>query len=96
MHVSFIHIFLCHFLVDVLVDVLILKIGHLCVSLGTIDSHIWDDFWHLRVQEGCWCLGHDGWIEAIYVGRDKIPLHLLHHLEKLVQGYRSNIEDLSL
>ena len=78
---------------DILVDVILFEVGHLCVSFGTLDSRVWDDCWNLRFGEGCWCLGHDGWLIDIAVDLPKIPLQLLHCPRNLVRGSRAKAKD---
>ena len=53
-------------------------------SLGTIDAHIRDNGWHLWAEQGLQCLGHDGCLAAIVVGRANVPIQLLHHPGELV------------
>ena len=43
MHVDLIHILIPLFLVDGLVNVLILEVGYLCIYLGMIEDRVRDD-----------------------------------------------------
>ena len=83
-HVGFLRIFITDFLKDGLIDVLLSEVGNFYVSLGTIDAHICDNGWHLRDEQGLQCLGHDGCLAAIVVGRANVPIQLLHHPGELV------------
>ena len=96
LHVGFIHIFLPQFLTDGLVNVLLLQVGHLCVSLGKLNTHARDHCWHPRVGEGIRCLGRDGWLADINVGCSNALLQLLHRPVELVQGYWSKIKHIAL
>ena len=78
MHVGFMQIFLPQFLIDGLVDVLVFEVGHICVPIGTIDACVRDDFWHIWVKEGLWCIGHDIWLTAIAVGHPNILFRIIH------------------
>ena len=86
MHVCFVEILLPQFLTNILANTLLFEVGHLHVRFGTLDTRIRDNFWHLCVGEGSWCLGHDGWLTVISVGCPKVPLQLLHCPGKPVQG----------
>ena len=77
MHVNFIHILLPQFMIDCLVGVLLFEVGHISVSIGIFDACVWYYFWHLQVRKVRQCLGHDGVLEAISVGRAKAPLQFL-------------------
>ena len=59
-HVGFIHIFLPQFMIYVLINILLLKVGNLYASFRTIDASVSHDGWNIRVEEGRWCLGHYG------------------------------------
>ena len=95
-HVGFINIFLPQFLTDGIIDVLLFEVGHIYVSLGMIDTRVWDDYWHIGFREGLRCLDHDVWLAAIAVGRTKVPLQFIHCTGELVRGFWSKIEYLDL
>ena len=95
-HVSFIKIILLQFLVDGLYSFLFFKLGHICVRLGTLDTRVKDDCWNIWVGDGFRCLGHDVWLTYITIGCPKISINILHFTGKLVQGYWSNIKDITL
>ena len=95
-HVGFIHIFIPQFLTDGIIDVIIFEIGHLYVSLGMLDTRVWDYCWHIGVGGGLRCLDHDGWLAAIAVGCTKVLIQFINCTGELVRGYRSKIEDLDL
>ena len=65
MHVSFIHILLPQFLTDILINILLFELGHICIRLGTLSSRVRGGFWLLWVGEGFQCLSHYGWLIAI-------------------------------
>ena len=96
MHVSFICILLPRFLTDSLVNIIIFKVGHLFVRLGTLGACVRDYFWHLWVGESCRCLGNNGWLTFIAVGYPKIPLQLLNHPAELVRGSCTKVKDITL
>ena len=95
MHVSFIHILLPQFLMDILVNIVIFEVAHFTVCLGTLGAGVRDDCWHLWVEEGFRCLGHYVWFTAITIGLTNIPLHLLHFPGKLVQVSQTKVEDIT-
>ena len=92
MHVSFIHILLPQFLMGILVNIFLFKVGHLPVRIGTLDACVRDDFWHLWVGEGWKCLGHDDCLTDISVGIFKIPIHILHHLGDLYKALGTRLK----
>ena len=85
-HICFINILLTQFLTDGLINIILFKVGHLCICLGTLGNRVRDDRWYLWVREGFQCLGNNIWLKYTAVGFPKIPLHILHHHGKLFQG----------
>ena len=65
-------------MIDGLIKVTPFDIGNICGRLGTLDTCVRYDCWHIWVGEGCRIIGYDIWMAAIGVGRPKIPLQLLH------------------
>ena len=95
-HADFIYIFLPQYLMYDLINVLLLKVVHLCVCLGALDSHTRNDCWHLCVREGRRCLGHYSWLTAIALGCRKILLQISHFPDKLGRVSWSKLKYLSL
>ena len=80
------NILLPQFLTDSLVNIILLKVCHFSIFLGTLSTCVRDDCWHISVRESCRCLGHYGCLTAIVKGFPKTPFQILHPPGKLVQG----------
>ena len=95
LHLSFIYILLPQFLTHSLTIIILFKVYHFYIHIGTLGDCAGNDCWHLWVGEGFQCLGHDGWFIDIAVGYPNIPLQFLHSPGKLVRGYHPKIEDIT-
>ena len=96
MHVCFLYFLPPHFLTDSLVNTLIFEVVDLNVFFGILDGRVRDDCWHLWVRDGFWCICHDGSLTTIPVGCPKAALQLLHYPEKLFQGSRTKVENVTV
>ena len=93
MHVYFVDILLTQFLTYSFVNSLLFEVGHFHVRLGTLKAHVRNDYWHLWVGGGFWCLGHDIWFKTLAIGLPKVPLLILYHPGKLFRGSWPKVKD---
>ena len=95
MHLSFIHILFPQFIIDGLVNVVIFKVGYICVHLGMLNALVRDDCCNIWSREGFRCIVCDGWLIDMAVGCPKIMLHILHLPGKLFQVSWTRIGDIT-
>ena len=92
MNVCFVDILNLQFLMNILINTILLEVDHLHVYFGTHDTRVRYDCWHIWVREGRWCLRHNVWFTAITVGLLKVPIQILHRPGELVHVSWPNVE----
>ena len=94
MYVIFIDILLPQIFVYGFIDVLFLKVSHLCVYFWSIDAKI-RYVRHLWVGEGVHGFSHDGWLADVTVCCSEVSLQFLHCSGKFVGFYWPKVKDVA-